>query len=128
MSPAHLMASPHTSGSCVNFSWASTNRMNVTAPGKHKQQTTVCRNATARMQHGNNAAAAVEGVMKKFKRRSAATSCVRQSERQKRAEEYLDAMHIHAVMCCCCRRLITPPDPQPARKPQGPTAFINDYS
>ncbi|CAK6953586.1 Hypothetical predicted protein [Scomber scombrus] len=67
---------------CVNFPWASTNRLNVTAPGKHKQQATVCRNATARMQHGNNAADRCGGVMKKFKRRSAATSvCISLKDR-----------------------------------------------
>lgn len=108
-----MSVSQHVSGSfdgltsyqrlCVNFPWAATNRPDVTARSEHKQAS-LCRNATAGMRHGN----------------SAAPSAPDRKWRREGDEGYLAVMHIHAA---------TPgpaaPIPQPARTPQGPSAFIN---
>ncbi|KAA8587154.1 hypothetical protein FQN60_000990 [Etheostoma spectabile] len=52
--------------------------------------------------------------------------CVSACKAEERAEECLAPMHIHAVMWCC--RRLTTPILHPERRPQGPSAFINEMT
>lgn len=108
---------------CVNFPWAGANRLNVTAPGKHKQAA-VCRNATVRMQHGNGLVCGrCGGVMKKCAVQEADSCHLRVRQPEERAEEYLAG---HAYSCSDVVLQETHiPYHQAARTPQGPSAFIN---
>ena len=120
---------------CVNFPWASANRLNVTAPGKHKQASQCagmplrgCSTVTTTLRplwRCNEEVVVQEAelpppslLLLLLLLLPPLSVCISlQRSRAQLKNTYLAAMHIHAVMWCC-RRLTAPHPPAHLWAPQ----------